>query len=145
MKFRFLDLFFIHIQVIGVEFLFSQSLTYIRIILRAVKGDATWCKVITHAYCDQRQFVLVHLSLIEAVVSLCQGFYNQEVFWSSLSRWIEELCSQHLPQLGVLVTYLDPCIDWLVMYWEPCIEIRDFHYITSPIVYWGKGSIVGWY
>ena len=25
--------------------------------------DATWCKVIIHAYCDQRQFALVHLSL----------------------------------------------------------------------------------
>ena len=31
------------------------------------------------------------------------------------------------------------------MYWEPCIEMRDCHYITSLIGYWGKGSIVGWY
>ena len=23
--------------------------------------------------------------------------------------------------------------------------MRDCHYITSPIVYWGKGSTVGWY
>ena len=35
--------------------------------------------------------------------------------------------------------------NWLVTYWEPCIERRDFHYRTSPIRYWGKGSIVGWY
>ena len=41
--------------------------------------------------------------------------------------------------------YWDPCIDWLVTYWEPCIERRDFHYIASPIVYWGKGLIVGFY
>ena len=40
--------------------------------------------------------------------------------------------------------YLDPCIDWLVMYLEPCIERRDCHYITSIIVYWVKGSTVGW-
>ena len=32
-----------------------------------------------------------------------------------------------------------------VTYLEPCIERRDYHYITSPIVYWSKGSIVSWY
>ena len=35
--------------------------------------------------------------------------------------------------------------DWLVTYWEPCIKIRDCHYKTSLIGYWGKGSIVSWY
>ena len=45
----------------------------------------------------------------------------------------------------MLVTYWDLCIDWLVAYLEPCIERRDCHYITSPIVYWSKGSTVGWY
>ena len=34
---------------------------------------------------------------------------------------------------------------WLVTYRESCIEMRDCHYITSPIRYWGKGSTVGWY
>ena len=34
---------------------------------------------------------------------------------------------------------------WLVTYWELCIERRDCRYITSPIGYWGKGSIIGWY
>ena len=43
----------------------------------------------------------------------------------------------------MLVTYLDLCIDWLVTYLESCIERRDCHYITSPIVYWDKGSTVG--
>ena len=57
----------------------------------------------------------------------------------------KELYSNHLSQVSVLVTYLDLCIDLLVMYWEPCIERRDRHYITSPIGYWGKGSTVGWY
>ena len=28
---------------------------------------------------------------------------------------------------------------------EPCIEMRDCHYITSLIRYWGKGSTIGWY
>ena len=31
---------------------------------------------------------------------------------------------------------------WLVMYWDSCIERRDCRYITSPIGYWGKSSIV---
>ena len=57
----------------------------------------------------------------------------------------EELCNQHISQVGVLVMYLDPCINWLVMYWELCIERRDYHYKTSPIGYWGKCSTVGWY
>ena len=35
--------------------------------------------------------------------------------------------------------------NWLVAYWELCIEMRDCHYRTSPIGYWGKGSTVGWY
>ena len=38
-KFRFPDLFFTHIQVIYVGFLFSQLQTYITIILRVIKGD----------------------------------------------------------------------------------------------------------
>ena len=25
------------------------------------------------------------------------------------------------------------------------LKMRDFHYRTSPIGYWGKGSTVGWY
>ena len=33
----------------------------------------------------------------------------------------------------------------LVKFWELCIERRDCCYITSPIGYWGKSSIVGRY
>ena len=109
------------------------------------KSRLTWCKVIIQAYYDLIQFAIVHLSLAEAAASLRQGFCNQGASWSSSSGWIEELFSQHLSQVGVLVTYWDPCINWLVTHLESCIERRDFHYITSLIVYWGNGSIVGWY
>ena len=34
---------------------------------------------------------------------------------------------------------------WLVTYWDLCIGRSDCCYITSPIGYWGKGSIIGWY
>ena len=35
--------------------------------------------------------------------------------------------------------------NWLVTYGKPCIEMRNSHYKTSPIGYWGKGSTIGWY
>ena len=101
--------------------------------------------MIIHSNCDWRQFSLVHLSLKEAVVFVRQGFCNQVASWSSSCGWTIKLCSQHLSQVGMLVMYLDPCIDWLVTYWEPCIKRRDYHCITSPIRYWGKGSTVDWY
>ena len=72
-----------------------------------------------------------------------QGFCNQWVYWSSSCGWTDELCNEHISQIGVLVTYWNPCIDCLVTYLELCIEMRDCHYITSPIVYWDKCSTVG--
>ena len=105
MKFRFTDLVSRIFMCICVGFLFSQLYTYIRIILKTIKGDATWCKVIIHSNYDRRQFALNHLSLKEAVVFVHQGFCNQGASWSSSCGWIEELCSQYLSQVGVLVTY----------------------------------------
>lgn len=34
---------------------------------------------------------------------------------------------------------------WLVTYEDSCIEQKDCRYITSPIGYWGKGLVAGWY
>ena len=42
------------------------------------------------------------------------------------------------------VAYWDPR-NWLVTYWEPFIKKRNCHYKISPIGYWVKSSIVGWY
>ena len=113
------------------------------------KGRLKWCNLMQSDYSLKLWLETIcpslSLSLVEVVVFMRQGFCNQGAFWSSFFRWAEELCSQHLSQVGVLVTYWDPYIDWLVTYLEPCIERRDCHYITSPIVYWGKGSTVGWY
>ena len=145
MKFISQDLFFTHIQAICVEFLFSQPKTYIRIIL---KGHLRLCNLMQSDYslklwpetiCPSSSF------FVEVIASLRQRFCNQEASWSSSCGWTEELCSQHISKVGVLVTYWDPCIDWLVMYLELCFKRRDCYYITSPIVYQGKGSAVGWY
>ena len=97
----FIYVFHIYPSYICVGFIFSQPYTYI---LRAVYGDTTWCKVIIHSNCDQRQFALVHLSLEEVAAFVRQGFCNQGVSWSSASGWTEELCNQHFSQVGVLVT-----------------------------------------
>ena len=113
------------------------------------KDCLTWCKgcctccymhIVTEDKLPQFIFLLKKLLRLYVV-----GFYDQRAFWSSSCRWTEEHCSQHLSLVGVLVTYWDSCIDWLVTYLEPCIEKRDCHYITNLIVYWGKGSTVGWY
>ena len=57
-----------------MRFLFSQPKTYIKIILRVVKGDT---KGFIDAYCDRRQFALVHLSLEEAAAFVRYEFCNQ--------------------------------------------------------------------
>ena len=87
------------------------------------KGHQRWCKVMqldAKSLCmhivTRDNFPSSSYSFVEAVASLRQGFCNQGVSWSSSFDWTKELCSQHLPQVGVLVTYLDSCIDWLVTY-----------------------------
>ena len=105
MKFKFPNPISRISMCICVGFLFLQIYTYIRIILRVVKGDATWCKVIIHSNCDRRQFSLIHFSLKEATAFVRQGFCNQGASWSSSCGWTEEFYSQHLSQVGVLVTY----------------------------------------
>ena len=62
--------------------------------------SATWCKGFSQAYCDWRQFALVHPSLQEVVAFVhCRVLY-QGVSWS-LSFWLtEELCNQHPSQVG---------------------------------------------
>ena len=134
-----------HIQVYLCRVSF---LTTLNIYKDYFKGRQRWWKGCCNCCCTHivtKECVLVHLSLEEAAHLYVIGFCDQGACWSSSSGWTEELCNQHLSQFCVLVTYLDPCIDWLVTYWKPCIEMRDCHYIKSPIVYWDKGSTVGWY
>ena len=79
------------------------------------------------------------LVLVHHILYRIYCIFTPKVLWLRsflifIVGWTEELCSQHLPQVGVLV-----------MYWELCIELRECHYITSPIGYWGKGSTISWY
>ena len=141
---------FTYIQVYLYRVFF---LTTLDIYKNYFKGRQRWCKVMqpnANWLCMQivtgdRICPSSSYSSVEVSVSLRQGFCNQGASWSLSFGWTEELCSQHLPQVGVLVMHFDPFINWLVTYLKPCIERRDCYYIISPTGYWGKGSIVGWY
>ena len=72
------------------------------------------------------------------------GFVTKEL--PNLHRWwTKELYNQHLLQVAGVSHVLGSVYNWLVTYWDVCIELEDYHYNTSPIGYWGKGSTVGWY
>ena len=78
MKFKFPNLISRISMCICVGFLFLQIYTYIRIILRVVKGDATWCKVIIHSNCDRRQFAFIFL-LKKLLRLYAKGFVTKEL------------------------------------------------------------------
>ena len=133
----------IHMYMFGLSFLTTLDIYkncfkgYKRLLVCVAKFCS--CKL-----WSETKFFLVLLSLEEAAV-----FVHHRILWPSnfsifIVWWTEELCSQHSSQVGDQVAYWDSC-NWLVMYWEPCIEMRDCHFKTSPIGYWGKSSTVGWY
>ena len=107
-----------------------------------LKGCLTGCKGFINAYCDRRQSTIVHFSLEEVA-----AFIRHRVLWPRnfliFIMWMNWRTLQPT-SFSSWWTYLDPCIDWLVTYCESCIEMRDFHYITSLIVYWDKGSTATW-
>ena len=72
------------------------------------------------------------------------GFCNQASSESLSCDELKNFATNNLLKLVIEVAYWDPC-NWLVTYWELCIQRRDCHYRTSPIGYWGKSSIVGWF
>ena len=74
-------------------------------------------------------------SLYKLLCLCAKGFVTKEFLDLHHVDELKNFAANIFLKVGVLVTYLDSCIDWLVTYWEPCIERRDCHYITSPIVY----------
>ena len=85
-------------------------------------------------------------SSLQKLLRLCaEGFVTKEVLDLHRLHELKNFVANIFLKVGVLITYLDLCINWLVTYWEPYIEMRDCHYITSLIGYQGKGSTVNWY
>ena len=106
------DFTHIHEYLCRVSFLTTLGIynDYFKGRLKWCKKDATWCKVIIHAYCDQRQFALVHHTLSRSYYVFAPRVLWPRSFLILIIGWTKELCSQHLPQIGVLVTYWDLCI-----------------------------------
>ena len=111
----------IHDYVFRLSFLTTLNIykDYFKGRKRFHKCEAKFCSC---KLWPKTKFALVHLSLEEATV-----FVHLRVLWPRsfmifIVWWIEELCSQHLSQVGDQVTYWDPCIYCLVTYWESCIE-----------------------
>ena len=101
-------------------------------------------QLLLHAYCDWRQNCPSSSHSLWKLLHLCtKGLVTNELL--DLHRLDELKNFATNIFLKLVCWYLDPCIDWLVTYQEPCIEMRDYHYITSPIGYWGKVLTVGWY
>ena len=101
-------------------------------------------QLLLHVYCDRRQNCPSSSYSLQKLLHLyAKGFVTNELL--DLHRLDELMNFVTNIFLKLVCWYLDPCINWLVTHWEPCIEMRDYHYITSPIGYWGKVSTVGWY
>ena len=119
-KLELLDLIFGPSWNICLGFLFSQPQTYIRLILKGRRGFRK---------CPNSLFSVKKLLCFYA-----KGFVTKELpdlhFW-----WSEELCSQHLLQVGGVSHILGSMHHWLVTYWDSCIERKDCCYNTSPIRY----------
>ena len=142
------DFTHIHVYLYRVSFLTTLFIykDYFKGPSKVMQSDAIQCKLIVHAKLWLGiEFALVHHIPCRSYCVFVPRVLYPRSFLIFIVGWVKELCSQHLPQVGVLVMYLDPCINWLVTYWEPCIERRDCHYITSPIGYWGKSSTISWY
>ena len=103
------------------EYMFRLSfLTTLNIYKDYFKGRQRLCKCeVKLCSCKlwlKTEFAQVHISFEEAAV-----FVHLMVLWPRsfvifIVWWIEELCSQHLSQVGDQVAYWDPRIYWLVTY-----------------------------
>ena len=148
MKNRFLVLFLLQSVFMCLGLLFSQLKTYKRIILKAVKVF-TSCISVEQSLFKQivtKDTVLPQfIFLVKKLLCLCTiGFCNQGTSRSSSCDKLKNFAANNLLQLVIEVAYWDPH-NQLVTYWKPCITRRYYHYRTSPIGYWGKGSTLGWY
>ena len=124
--------------------LLSQPQTYKRIILKFVKVD-TSCTSVEQSLFKQivtRDRICPNSLFLCRSYCVCapQGFVTKHLLDLHHDE-LKNFAVNNLLQLVIEVVYQD-LHNLLVTYWEPCIKRRDCHYITSPIGYWGKGSIV---
>ena len=78
------------------------------------KSRCRWCKVLQKnnpcILWPETKIALVHHIFCRSCCVFMPRVLWPRSFLIFIVGWIEELCSQHLPQVSVLVTYRDPCI-----------------------------------
>ena len=101
---------------------------------------------LVHANFDQKQNFPWFIFFLKKLLCLYTvGFCNQWASWSSLCDELKNFAANILlkfvikSRIGSAHLLVSHVLG--AMYWK----MRDCHYRTSPIIYWGKGSIVGWY
>ena len=124
MKFNFSKLISLQSESMCLDFFFF--FTTLNIYKDYFKGHQKLhkceAKLCSYKLWSEIEFFLVHLSFEEIAV-----FVHLKVLWPRSFMiffvwWNEELCNQHLSQVGDQIAYWDPHIYWLVTYWELCIE-----------------------
>ena len=108
---RFFRSNYTHILEYLCRFSFLTILTYIRIILWAV---IRWCKVLKmNNPCMlwlETEIALVHHILYRSYCVFMPRVLWPRSFWIFTIDELKNFVANNLPQVGVLVTYWDPCI-----------------------------------
>ena len=90
-------------------------------------------------FCNKAKSLAPTLKIL--LVLLCEAAMNQlqQLKGCCGVSHVLRFMQRSKPRTGIRAS------NWIVTYWEPCIKMRDCHYRTSPIGYWGKGLTVCWY
>ena len=107
------DFTHIHVHLCRVSFL-----TTLDIYKDYFKGHQMWYKVMQldeKSLCSKLWSLETKFALVHHILSRNYCVFAPRVLWPRsflifIVRWTEKLCSQYLPQVGVLVTYWDLCI-----------------------------------
>ena len=133
----------IHVQMFGLSFL--TTLNIYKDCFRAITANATQCKSFSQAYCKPETCLNSSFYSRSCCVYTLQGFVTKE--FRDLHR-IDELKNFVANIFLKLVCKPHIGIRASIGYSRTgsrALKRRDCHYRTSPIVYWGKGLIVGQY
>ena len=99
----------IHVYLCRVSFL-----RILDIYKNYFKVRKRWCNLMK-SHCARKLWLETEFALIHNILSRSYCVFAPRVLWPKsflifIVRWTEELYSQHLPQVGMLVTYWDLCI-----------------------------------
>ena len=98
------DFTHIHVYFYRVSFL-----TTLDIYKNYFNGRQRWCNLM-HSHYAFKLWLETEFALVHHILSRSYCVFAPRVLWPRsflifIARWTEELCSQHFPQVSVLVTY----------------------------------------